>query len=197
MSRARQRADRIREEIEIATVLADYGYQVHAGYGGEEQFSCDLHGDGFDNKPSARVYPDSNSWYCFACDRTRDAIETVREKEGLDFWGALKSLEKRYGLGSMEYEDEEGDERRGPSTNISAVVEALIDPSSTFEDERKRTHRLLDGFTADHDIPLETVVRLWEAYDKVCYLAEKELIPEASAKEAIAKVRIRAMEKLK
>lgn len=65
MGRSRQRADRIRALIPIEEVLLHYGYQVRADAGGrEQQFCCDLHGDGQDTKPSARVYPESASWYC-------------------------------------------------------------------------------------------------------------------------------------
>lgn len=64
-SRAKQRADRIRSEVPIIRVLADYGYHVNPdGEDREQQFSCDLHGSGQDRKPSARVYPSTNSWYC-------------------------------------------------------------------------------------------------------------------------------------
>lgn len=64
-SQARARADRIREKIPIVQLLEDFGYGVRASGGDrEQQFSCNLHGDGQDNKPSARVYPDSDSWYC-------------------------------------------------------------------------------------------------------------------------------------
>jgi hypothetical protein len=65
MSRSRERADRINQHVDIIKVLYDYGYRIHMGDGGQEQqFSCDLHGDGRDSKPSARVYPESKSWYC-------------------------------------------------------------------------------------------------------------------------------------
>jgi len=70
MGRARKRADRIRETIPIVSVLADYGYEVRTDGGDrEQQFACNLHGDGNDVKPSARVYPHSNSWHCIATDQ--------------------------------------------------------------------------------------------------------------------------------
>jgi len=197
MSRARQRADRIREEIDITQVLADYGYPVHAGYGGEEQFSCDLHGDGTDNKPSARVYPESNSFYCFACDRTRDAIQLVREKEGLGFWDAVKALEKRYGLGRMEY-DEEVEYRKDPAKGFADEMgERISGPPETWEDEAKRTKTRLDGFTLGKDIPLGALLKFWENYDKVCYLVEKELLHQDVGKAALIRIREEALEKMK
>ena len=91
------RAKRIKEEIPILSVLAGYGYDVH-GDTREQQFKCDLHGDGHDNAPSARVYPETNTWYCFACGKVRDSISTVMEKEGLDFNQACKGLEIKYNL---------------------------------------------------------------------------------------------------
>lgn len=198
MSRARQRADRIREEIPIAQVLSDYGYPVHATYGGEEQFSCDLHGDGTDSKPSARVYPDSQSFYCFACDRTRDAIQLVREKEGKSFWDAVKALESRYGLGRMEYEDEgEGWNTPTPEAGLGAAIEEITDTEISFEEVAQRTNRFLDNITADRSLPLGAVVRLWEAYDKIMFYREKDLLPEDKGKTGMAMIRQRAFEKLK
>lgn len=203
MSRGRQRADRIRDQVSITQVLQDYGYTVHAGYDGEQQFSCDLHGDGQDSKPSARVYPDSGSWYCFACDRTRDAIQTTREKEGLDFWGAVKALESRYGLGRMVYE-EEAEQDRDPAQGFAAEIKNATTTAATstaaattWENEQHRAFRFLDGLTLGKDLPLGSLLKLWEAYDKVCYLVDKEMLTEDKAKAAISKVREKAMEMLK
>ena len=65
--RLKRRVARIRKAISLARVLEDYGYEVRAyDSDREQQFSCDLHGDGMDNTPSARVYPD-NWFYCFGC----------------------------------------------------------------------------------------------------------------------------------
>lgn len=198
MSRAKQRADRIREEIPIAQVLADYGYAVHSSYGGEEQFSCDLHGDGSDSKPSARVYPDTNSAYCFACDRSRDAIQYVREKEGVSFWDAVKLLESRYNLGHMEYEDEgEGWSKAAPEAGVMAAIEAATTSTEPFEAVANRTLTFLDGLTEGKDLPLGAIVRLWEAYDKLIYYWDKELIPEDKAKAGMEMVRQKAFQKLK
>ncbi len=196
MSRARQRADRIREQIPITRVLVEYGYPVHDGYSNEEQFSCDLHGDGHDNIPSARVYPDSNSWYCFACDQTRDSIQTVREKEGMDFWPAVKLLEKRYGLKAMSY-TEDADFERPPAEGLSKAVSEAVTVDRTIEEAQRRTHKLLDGLTTDRDVPLTVLLGAWEGYDKVCYLVRKERVSEATAREALATIRTRVLEKLR
>ena len=56
------RVERIRNAIAITDLLSELGYHVQPG-DREQQFGCDLHGTR-DTKPSARVYPDSNSWYC-------------------------------------------------------------------------------------------------------------------------------------
>lgn len=62
--RTQKRIERIRQEIGILDLLEDLGYQVRAGDDREQQFPCNLHGDGNDGTPSARAYPDSNGWYC-------------------------------------------------------------------------------------------------------------------------------------
>ena len=197
MGRARRRADRIREEIDIALVLADYGYPVHPGGGSEEQFPCDLHGDGHDNKPSGRMYPDSNSWYCFACDRSRDSIETAREKEGLTFWDAVKALEARYKLPPLPWEDEDQEEydaNRKPKAEDE--VAAALDHSRTFADVQKRLRTLLDNVTHDRDLAMKVTLSRWEAFDKVCYLVDKEFLPEDKGREALNKIHAKVMEDL-
>lgn len=85
MGRAKQRADRIRADVRIIQILSDYGYNVNPDGGDrEQQFSCDLHGDGSDSKPSARAYPSSNSWFCVAVQ------ERVLTERG---WVELRHLE--------------------------------------------------------------------------------------------------------
>lgn len=160
---AQARAARIREEVSILQVLEDYGYHVRADSGWrEQQFSCNLHGDGWDTKPSARVYPDTNSWYCFACDVPRDAISTVQANEGLDFWGAVKHLETKYGLPPLKWE--------GPRhvSTVDAVV-ASLRQDRTFDDDLDRLQARLDRFTSDRDLPLGKLLSFWEAFDRVVY----------------------------
>jgi DNA primase len=198
MGRAKKRADRIREEIPIQQVLSDYGYRVDAGYNGQQQFSCDLHGDGSDNKPSARVYPDSASWFCFACGRPRDAIQTAKEKEGVDFWAAVRLLEQRYNLPPMYEDDDDADEEEHQRrSDLVGQISAIVDPKTTFDEERKQTLSLLDGLTKDRDLPLEELLRLWEAYDKVVYLVTDHKLSEEQGKRVMVEIRSKALEKIK
>ena len=175
VSRAKQRADRIREEVSIVQVLADYGYMVDpAGEDREQQFSCDLHGDGRDTKPSARVYPVSASYYCFACGRSRDAIEIVREKEGLEFWESVRLLEKRYDLPSMPWA--EGDRDVGSRTVRG--VDSALNRSVSPEDALARVARFVDNLCRERVIPAEKCASLWEAHDKVQHYYENDGSPD-------------------
>ena len=165
MTRAERRATRIRTEIPITRVLEAYGYRVQ-DVDREQQFPCDLHGDGTDGKPSARVYPDTNQWYCFACARSRDAVATVREKEGLTFLASLDALEKRYGLPSLPWED--GDDETAPVDPVAAILDApRIDPV------RARTERVLRALAVERTEPLPRVLKLWEAFDRARVLEDR------------------------
>jgi hypothetical protein len=161
VSRLRRAADRIREEVSLAQVLQDYGYEVYPEYGErEQQFSCDLHGDGSDNTPSARYYPESEQFFCFACGQSRDSIALVREKEGLSFWQAVKKLEKSYGLQPLPWEPPE--EERTTKTVVAEALDATI----TAEQMIERTERLLLLTTQERSLPPTSCAKLWEAYDK-------------------------------
>lgn len=171
--RAKAAADRIRAEVPITQVLMHYGYRVRENER-EQQFQCDLHGSGRDNKPSARVYPDSNSWYCFGCDKTRDAIETVRAKEGVKFWEAVKLLEQAYGLAPLPIDY--GADDRPRATQV--VDAALLDPTQTFTHLVGRVRSALAACTINKSAPMEQVLRLWEKFDEVAYQVEVKVWSE-------------------
>ena len=191
MSRAKQRADRIREVVPIIQVLADYGYHVNAaGDDREQQFSCDLHGDGSDGKPSARAYPSSNSWYCFACGRPRDAIQTCREKEGHDFWAAIKILEARYRLPALPWEDEV----EAPHVNtLNENLKDSLRSDYTYEEERTRVERFLQIATEEREVPMMTVLAMWEAFDRLVFDVKEGHLTENRGKAAFESLIQKAM----
>lgn len=172
MSRAKARADRIRDEVPILDVLATYGYHVHVSGHREQQFSCDMHGDGTDLKPSARVYPESNSWFCFACGVSRDAIQTVREKENVEFREACDLLESRFKLPPLPWTDFGDDEDSRPSNLERSIETALEHPPETVADIQRRIVALLKGSTLEKSLSLRDALTLWEEYDRLSLLLE-------------------------
>lgn len=187
-SRTRKRVDRIKAKVPIAKVLYDLGYNVRPDGGDrEQQFPCDLHGDGLDNKPSARVYPVSASSYCFVCDKTRDAVETVRAKKGLGFMDALKYLEDKYGLEPLPWE--EGD-TKPPDDDILRQ----LDPHKTFADEAKLFQSFLSQVTSDRDLLMEDTLTFWEAFDHLTHLLTKEKLTETKSRAVLASLQKRLSE---
>lgn len=167
MSRSERRAARIRSDVPIDKVLALYGYDIRTDGSREQQFRCDLHGDGNDGKPSARCYPESASWYCWACNRSRDAIQTVREKEGLGFAQAIERLEQHFHLPSLPWEDSD----RAPEKEdlFSGVFEVA---GSGFEREKLRLERLLKSMCQEKMVALETVLSFIEEFDRLKTVSE-------------------------
>ena len=163
----------------MAELMLSYGYPIHSG-GREEQFSCDLHGDGRDSKPSGRLYPDSNSIYCFTCDKTRDTIELVREKEGLDFWAAVKRLEQKFNLPPLPWLGDDED-----STESFTQIQLNLETKTTFADDLHRLTKFLQNATKDRDLPLPELLAFWEARDKLAWLVAEKQVEEKKA-QAVA-----------
>ena len=191
MSRWRNRIAQIKEKIPISQLLADYGYKVRSDSGDrEQQFPCDLHGDGRDNKPSGRAYPVSASWYCWACSKYRDAIETVREKErkkdgsGLTFREAIDFLEQKYGLPSVPWDDEDAAIAAQPREPTPSKDQAFADGRS-FAAESLRLRKTLEWITKDREFPMDAVLTLWETLDGIDWLLEEEKLSEPKAREAL------------
>jgi len=193
MSQAKRRSDRIRAEIPILRLLEDYGYHVSADMDREQQFSCDLHGDGFDRKPSARAYTDTNTWYCFTCDRIRDPIQTVREKEGVDFWSAVKLLELKYKLPALPWEQDESYE---PDT-IQQDVQRTLNWQTTYAEEVERNSKMLLRITKERSLPMYLVTSLWGALDYIKHQHEIQSLSEHAAMFQLQKIREKVLECLK
>lgn len=189
MTRNQRRRERIRSEIPIAQVLYDLGYPVRPDAAHrEQQFPCDLHGDGRDMKPSARIYPRGNAWYCFAESKRRDAIRTIRDKFGLSYLDAIKWLEDKYGLPPLPFEEED---RQGPTFNHQLAME--INYSRTFDDDRARLSSLLGNITAERILDCDVTASFWEALDRLTYMVKNEAIEEAIARKALVALRERVL----
>jgi len=96
----KERVDNIKDQVHITDILDHYGIRVHTKQR-EFQFPCPLHGDGQDNSFSARMYPESDSTYCFACHLDRDVVQWVRDYEGLSFGKALSFIERSFGVSNV------------------------------------------------------------------------------------------------
>lgn len=156
-----KRAERIKNTLGIESVLSKYGYNVQE-LNREQQFRCDLHGDGNDNAPSARVYPDTGTWYCFACGKTRDVISTVMEKEGMTFAQACTNLEKLLGLEVWEY-------------NRNEVFQDDFEVSKeTLEEKGEIIKRRLEIIIKERAVSFEASIKLWEAVNFLSLAKESQ-----------------------
>ena len=145
------RSDRLKNSIGLDQLLNGYGYDIYLN-GSDQQFRCDLHGSGRDNKPSARYYHGTKTWYCFACGKVRDVISTTMEKEGLEYVDACRFLEKKYNLPAWkEYKEEVGEDK-------PYEIEEEID-------WEKRVKNRLSLITRERVVNLEVVLKFWEAFD--------------------------------
>lgn len=189
-SRLRARADRVNQECDLGELLQGYGYAVVPDRQREQQFSCDLHG--LDNKPSARLYGHNNTTYCWVCQKKRDPISYVMEKEHLNFRGAIEQLEQRLGLPTLPWDDE-AERVLDPVDEVAEVSRADVN----YETERERMRRFLDTLTAERDLDARTLLAFWEVFDRVDYGVAKQSWGEPKGVEALTQLRGRLMERLK
>lgn len=194
-SRLRRRADRIREVVDITQVLSDYGYAVFAEGGDrEQQFACDMHGTGQDNKPSARVYPESNSAYCFACDKTRDALDYVMAKEGLSFVESCRFVEVKYHLPSLPWEDSDNPGER-PQTPREEI-EGIFVRELTLDGEANRVKALLEGLGKDRMLGMDETMAFWEALDMLDWRLRQGQVTPQDGLRGLATIRERILGRL-
>lgn len=189
-TRNQARKQRVLELCDLGELLQSYGYAITPDRQHEQQFSCDLHGS--DVKPSARYYGPTNSTYCWVCQKSRDAISYVMEKEQIGFLAAIKHLEDKLGLEPLPWEgNEELDslENTTPSKNIS------------FEDEEKRLKRLLQQLTDERfdseALDCGTLLAFWEGLDIARFHVAKKIWDEEKGIRLLTKLRAKVFERIK
>lgn len=159
-SRNDRRVRRLRR-VPLVRLLARLGYEVDPnGDDLEQPFRCNLHGTGQDHKPSARAYPKSPRWHCFACSRSRDIIDTYRERTGAPLNVALDRLEEMAGLPPMSFDIEEDEE--GSTLWSDEAPVSVEDPIKAFD-------RLVGTFARAHALPLSTLLQAWEIVDHATF----------------------------
>jgi DNA primase len=189
--RLRARADRVNQEADLGEMLAEWGYAVVPDRQREQQFSCDLHGP--DNKPSARYYGPSNSTYCWVCQKTRDPIAWMMEKEFFGFREAVEELESRCGFESLPWSDE----HERVVTPEDEIGEATRRAAGSYEDERDRLRRFLDTLTTERELNAQRMLAFWEAFDRVEYGVAKEGWEQRKGISALSALRERVLEALR
>lgn len=97
--------DFVIEKVELMKLMLDYGVDfVYSPKGAHEaQYRCPFHGR--DNKPSARLYTETKSCWCWKCHKKWDVIDFVRDKENLNYVQALLFLIGKYRLDTSSIPD--------------------------------------------------------------------------------------------
>jgi len=107
---AREDVERVREAIDIVELIGDTLQLRKAG----KNFKalCPFHQE---KTPSFYVFPDTQSFYCFGCGASGDAITFVMRTEQVSFREALERLAQRAGITLHSYrrgENEEDEQRQ-------------------------------------------------------------------------------------
>jgi DNA primase len=85
--------DEVKERLDIIEVI---GRHVHLQKSGRNfKGLCPFHTE---KTPSFFVFPDTQGWHCFGCQKGGDVFTFVTEFEGLDFRTALEELARRAGV---------------------------------------------------------------------------------------------------
>lgn len=98
--------DKIREIVERTDIVQVIGRSVELKRSGRSfKGLCPFHGE---RTPSFYVTPERQSYKCFGCQKSGDAIQFVMEYEGKDFVTAVRSLAAEVGI-TIEVEPEQAD----------------------------------------------------------------------------------------
>ena len=86
--------DKLRAEIPIALAANEVG--IDAEIGRDMSVRCPFHGDGVDNKTSAKIYADTNTMWCWTCQRVYDPLDIIVIGMDLKHADAAEFLIKKF-----------------------------------------------------------------------------------------------------
>ncbi len=120
---------RVREATDIVAVISQYTQLKRVG----QRWTglCPFHNE---KSPSFSVNSSEGLYHCFGCKASGDAITFLREKEQLDFVGAIEMLASRAGI-TLRYTDRDEGEGRKRQQRLFE----LTDRAAAWYHERLRT----------------------------------------------------------
>ncbi len=120
---------RVRESTDIVAVISQYTQLKRVG----QRWTglCPFHNE---KSPSFSVNSSEGLYHCFGCKASGDAITFLREKEGLDFVGAVEMLANKAGI-TLRYTDHDEGEGRKHHARLFEVTEA----AASWYHERLKT----------------------------------------------------------
>ncbi len=101
MSDLHERIQAANEMVSIYDLIEDVSSQAEP-----KQIHCPIHDD---SRKSARVFPDSNSVYCWTCSRAYDPVAIISEEEGISLTAACRYIEDNAGVRWVAQDKTEGD----------------------------------------------------------------------------------------
>ena len=130
------RSEHIKAALDIDRVVSFYGYEPNR----QGFLSCPFHSE---KTASCKIYPKSNSFYCFGCGAGGDVINFVRLLYGLDFRQACVRLEADFGLvgvtdsASPEL-SERAKKRNAEKAEYKALKERFVQYSQIIRDSKPK-----------------------------------------------------------
>lgn len=177
------RLARARAAAPIVDILHQQGFQVRLGSQRKQYIRCHLHGSGKDSRPSAAVYPDSNSWFCWGCQQYRDSIKTIQDSAGLSQEDAIKWVERVYNLPVWVEPIEKP---------LEVLALSFDDQNNTLGFLVKRLRWMIQSIHREQDVPMDEVAKLWFAFDE--WVARIPTLEESAARESAAKLQGKVLE---
>ena len=87
-------SDRIKNSIDIKSVVVKYGYGIDS----KNFMKCIFHED---KTNSLKLYSGNKGWHCFACSKSGSIIDFVMHIFSLDFNSAIKKIDDDFHLGLL------------------------------------------------------------------------------------------------
>lgn len=136
------------------------------------QVSCPFHGQ--DNRPSARVYPDTNSFRCFYCSKSWSPVtfwaqinNWYKEEERLDIGRAISDLCTRYNISDQTFDWQKKFYRiksDSQEEKKTALEERLLLADYYSWNVSKAIHKLSED---DRDSLSQAILNAWQDFDVI------------------------------
>ena len=112
----------IKSQLSIITVLETYKLSINKN----KHCKCPFHND---KKPSLRIYPETNTYHCFGCDKTGDVIQFIQDIENCTKREAIHKAKELVGTAEIK------------PFKIKAEIQEKINYSELFPKFKQSLHR--------------------------------------------------------